>query len=443
MVPPWAGIALILCALSALMAGANVFQRRCAPHPEVVRKLLHLGMGLLSLSLSWLFTSPWPVLVFVALTVLGMLVLRISTPLRTQLGRVIHGVPRPSLGEVYFPLSVGVIFFLSRGDPFLFGIPILVLALADAVAALVGIRYGQLRYATAEGDKSAEGSLAFFTVAFLSTHIPLLLFTGTGRAESLLIALTLGLLVMLLEAVSWSGLDNLFIPLGGFILLKTYLTMDVPHLAARLGVTVILVAFVLFWRRRTTLNDSALLGAALVGYACWALGGWRWMVAPFTLFVVYALLSPRTARTNWRLHDIHSVVSITSVSLLWLFLARTLGRAEFFYPYTLGYAIHLAIMGIARLKHDYPRLPDPVVLSTAVVKSWLLLFLPFVLLEGFTAKILLMVLGGFVGTALGGIAFYTIQPGLDDCPADAPRWVRQAGIAATASVLSLVPLYLV
>jgi len=161
------------------------------------------------------------------------------------------------------------------------------------------------------------------------------------------------------------------------------------------------------------------------------------------LFVVYALLSPRTARTNWRLHDIHSVVSITSVSLLWLFLARTLGRAEFFYPYTLGYAIHLAIMGIARLKHDYPRLPDPVVLSTAVVKSWLLLFLPFVLLEGFTAKILLMVLGGFVGTALGGIAFYTIQPGLDDCPADAPRWVRQAGIAATASVLSLVPLYLV
>jgi hypothetical protein len=65
---------------------------------------------------------------------------------------------------------------------------------------------------------------------------------------------------MLLEAVSWGGLDNLFIPLGGFVLLKTYLPMDVPHLAACLAVTVILVALVLFWRRRMTLSDSAHAG---------------------------------------------------------------------------------------------------------------------------------------------------------------------------------------
>jgi phytol kinase len=280
MLPAWAGIVLVLLALGALMAGARAFQRVRAPHPELVRKLPHLGMGLLSLSLPWLFASPRPVLVLVALAVLGMLGLRVAPPLKAGLGSVIHGVQRPSLGEVYFPLGVGAIFLLSRGDRLLFGIPILILALADAAAALIGIRYGQLRYSTAEGDKSAEGSLAFFTVAFLSTYIPLLLFTGTGRTESLLIALSLALLVMLLEAVSWGGLDNLFIPLGGFVLLKTYLTMDVPHLAACLAVTVILVAFVLFWRRRTTLNDSALLGAALVGYACWALGGWRWM-APY------------------------------------------------------------------------------------------------------------------------------------------------------------------
>jgi len=437
MLPSWAGIVLVLSALAALMAGAHLFQRRCAPNPEVVRKLLHLGMGLVSLSFPWLFASPQPVLLLVAVVVLGTLMLRTPSLRTTRLGTVIHGVPRPSLGEVYFPLSVGVIFYLSRGNPFLFGIPILVLTLADAVAAVVGIRYGLLRYATAEGGKSAEGSLAFFTVAFLSTHIPLLLFTGTGRAESLLIALTLGLLVMLIEAISWGGLDNLFIPLGGFVLLKTFLTMNVPDLAARLAVILMLVAFVLFWRRRTTMDESALLGAALVGYACWALGGWRWMVAPFMLFV-----EPRTVRRGWPLHDIHAVLSITSVSLLWLFLAKTLGRTEFFYPYTLGYAIHMAIMGFTRLKRDHPRLPDTAALGATVAKSWLLLFLPFVLIEGVTEKVLLLTAAGLVGTALGGIAFVAIEPRLEEYPTDAPRWLRQAGVAATASVLSLVPLYL-
>ena len=279
MLPAWAGIVLVLSTLGALMVGARAFQRVCAPHPELVRKILHLGMGLLALSLPWLFASPRPVLVLVALGVLGMLGLRVAPPLKAGLGSVIHGVRRPSLGEVYFPLGVGAIFLLSRGDRVLFGIPTLILALSDAAAALIGIRYGQLRYSTAEGDKSAEGSLAFFTVALLITYILLLLFTGTGRANSLLIALSLALLVMLVEALSRGGLDNLLIPLGGFVLLKTYLPMDVPHLAACLAVTVILVALVLFWRR-TTLSDSAHAGRFARRRCLLSLGGWRWMIAP-------------------------------------------------------------------------------------------------------------------------------------------------------------------
>jgi phytol kinase len=249
MLPAWAGTVLVLLTLGALITGARVFQRVYTPHPELVRKFLHLGMGLLALSLPWLFASPLPVLVLLALGVLGILALRVAQPLKAGLGSVLHGVRRASLGEVYFPLGVGAIFMVSRGDRVLFGIPILVLALADDAAALIGIQYGQLRYSTAEGEKSAEGSLAFFTVAFLTTYITLLLLTRTGRAESLLIALSLALLVMVLEAVSWGGLDNLSIPLGGFVLLKTYRMMDVPHLAACLAVTVILVASCSFWRR--------------------------------------------------------------------------------------------------------------------------------------------------------------------------------------------------
>jgi phytol kinase len=154
------------------------------------------------------------------------------------------------MGEIYFPLAVGLVFLLSAGDPITFCIPMLILALADSGAALIGKRYGTLRYAAGDGEKSVEGSAAFLIVAFLSTQVPLLLFTNTGRSESMVIALTLALLVMLLEAIAWRGLDNLFIPLGAFLLLKTFLKLDATTLAAHLGIAVVLVILSVLFRPR-------------------------------------------------------------------------------------------------------------------------------------------------------------------------------------------------
>ena len=39
---------------------------------------------------------------------------------------------------------------------------------------------------------------------------------------------------MLLEGSAWRGLDNLFIPIGGYFLLHAYVPMDVAMLASRL-----------------------------------------------------------------------------------------------------------------------------------------------------------------------------------------------------------------
>jgi phytol kinase len=230
-----------------------------------------------------------------------------------------------------------------------------------------------MRYSTSEGEKSAEGSLAFFVAAFFSVHIPLLLLSPTGRTETLLIALILGLLVMLLEAIAWRGLDNLFIPLGSFVLLQSHLSMSVANLWVRLVVTVVLVMFVLCWRKQTTLNDSALLGAAFVGYLSWTLGGWRWLVPPLILLITYPLFvswvdqqkKPLTLQEQqimrwlpaqsdrprqWqRVHTIHSVLCVCAAGILWLLLSVPLNRPEFFYPYTLAFAANLAIVGVAGL----------------------------------------------------------------------------------------------
>ncbi len=468
MLNPWLGIGLVLLLLGALTVGLRLYQHYASPHPELVRKLLHVPMGLITLSFPWLFDESWPVIVLALIAIAWLAALRLYAPLTQLLGSVLGGVKRRSLGEIYFPLSVGLLFLMADGDPLLYCIPMLILTLADAVAAVIGVRYGQFHYTTIDGQKSAEGSVTFFTIAFLSTHVPLLLLSNTGRAETLLIGLILGLLVMLLEAIAWQGLDNLFIPLGGFLLLKTHLMMDVPSLVTRLAVTIILVVFALCWRRQTTLNDSALLGAVFVGYLSWSVGGWRWLMAPLILFISYPLLiawikqrevpltlaeqqvlswvpvtSDHEDRQEWeRVHNIYAVLSVTAAGLVWLFLFGTLNQPDFLYPYTLAFAANLAVIGIAGLSPVEYWKPTSLLLTlTYVLKGWLLLFAPFVVLEGISQFSVFCSLIALAGIALPAIAYYVTQPWLRQQPTDSLNWLCRAGYTVLGSLLGLVPIY--
>lgn len=174
---PWLSIGLVLTLFTVLTAGLHAYGRSHKVDPELLRKSFHIGVGIVALALPWLFTSTWPVLLLTGLFVLGLSARRISPSLQGILGGAIDGVGRRSLGEVWFPLGVGLLFLISGGDPLTFCIPMLILTFADAAAALVGSRYGAFRFAIAEGAKSLDGSIAFFTLAFLGTCVPLLLFT--------------------------------------------------------------------------------------------------------------------------------------------------------------------------------------------------------------------------------------------------------------------------
>jgi phytol kinase len=448
MIDPWIGVVLMLAALGMWIAALRLIQAWLRPHPEVVRKLMHVGMGLTVLAFPWLFDTVWPVLLVIVLALGLLAAVRFVSGLRARLGSVLGGVARQSLGEFYFAISVAVLFVLSRGLPYeniLYCVPLLVLALADAVAALIGVTYGYFQYVAVDGRKSAEGSTAFFLAAFFSVHVPLLLATDVGRAETLLISLAVGFLIMLFEAIAWRGLDNLFIPLVCFLMLKIYLgppCFAMEALAARVVVLLALFAFVLIWRSRSTLDSSGLLAAALVGYLAWALGDWRWLVFPLALFLTYTLLSPRTPVNSRRIHNVHAVMSVSAAGLIWLFLARTLNRPEFLLPYAIAFAANLAIIGLARLRHDYPRRSPTAILAVCIAKGWLILFVPFALIADASPTTLMCALTALAGVAAAALLFHTIQPGLEDCATDTPRWLRQAGSAALGSTLGLLPLYL-
>jgi phytol kinase len=440
-VNPFLGMALVVSAFAALLASLYAWQRRHPVHPEVLRKLMHVGMGLTALTFPWLFQNTWPVLSLSGGFVILLFLLRTNGPLARRWQDVLGRDRRVSFGELYFPVSVGLLFQFSNGDPILYGIPVLLLTFADSASALIGQRYGLQPYSTEESFKTVEGSMAFFTVAFLSIHVPLLLLTTTGREESLLIGLTLGLLATMLESVGWRGLDNLLVPLGSFVLLKSYLRMEIGELHLIFVCLVLLLAFMVFQHRHTTLKESALLGSTLFCYAIWSVGGWHWLIAPLILLGTYTWFSPRAEANLQRIFDNQAVISVAASGLPWLFLARTLDQSDMRLPYDLSFAAHLAIVGLVRLKRARSTKSGASLLGLVILSAWLLVFVPFFLAEGADRKALVQALCALPGIVLATLIFYRTQPGLDDCPNNVERWVRQTMASAVGSATGLMSIF--
>jgi phytol kinase len=393
-------------------------------------------MGLITASFPWLFDQVWPVLLLAASSLAVLVLVRSGFSATRSVRGVLHGVERSSWGELLFPVSVALLFVLAQGDPLLYSVPILILALADAVAALIGVYYGQTQFKTLEGSKSIEGSFAFFIVAFLCVHVAVLLFTDTGRVESLLIGLLMGIIVMLFEAVAWRGLDNLFIPVASFALLKSYLDADAMDLSVRLVVILLLGVFLMFWRRRSTLDDSALIGAGLVAYGAWAVGDLYWLLVPVSVFVVATLLAQRMQADGRKpIHTVYALLSVAGPGLAWLVLNRNGGSADLFFAYAVAFSAHLTMFGVSYAHYGLGHLSVPRI-TPAILQGVGVLVLPFLLMWGLDWRLLTAVGLGTVLLASAGILFLRLQPALDDCPATADRWIRQALIAGGISLLA-------
>ena len=403
-------IALVLGILAGMTLLLKFVERLLHPHPELLRKLLHVGMGLVVLTFPWMFDRAWPVLLLTGLAAIALGAVKLLPALRDGIGTVMTAVRRPSLGEVCFPIAVGLLFLLSSGDKLLFVVPMLIMTLADAVAALIGITYGKVRYVTSDGLKSAEGSIAFFAIAFLSVHIPLLLFTNVGRAETLLIAVILGVLSMLLEAIAWRGLDNLLIPLGAFGFLNLYLDATPQALLLRLAATFVLLVFALAWRSRSSLDDSALMAAAMFGYGAWMLGGTEWLIAPAVLFLVHVLLWP--SANHRRQTNVWIVFCAVAAGLLWLGVHAAYDDDRYLYPYAVAFGTQVVVVGASHscglsAARRFRRLAGWSIAgwTLAIVQT-----LPLMLRQdGQRTDMLILMLVALICIAAGGAAFYRLM----------------------------------
>lgn len=186
---------------------------------ELKRKALHIGVGLTALTFPLFLNDSWKIIVAFGLAVVWLLAVRYVPVLRRHFGSVLHGVRRRTLGEIYFAVSIACLLLLAQDEPILFVIPILILTLADASAAIAGkvLPIGPLR-GLARG-KTMTGCAAFFAVAFIVSFGMLELLTELQAVQSVLLAIFLAATTCVVEAISRRGIDNLAVPAAAYLVL--------------------------------------------------------------------------------------------------------------------------------------------------------------------------------------------------------------------------------
>ncbi len=321
------GALVISTLILALFVAAEVIHRLFDIPTERTRKLTHVGAGFVVMAIPLLLDSHWTVLVL-AMAFFGLLAIGKITGL---LGSI-HKIERRSGGAYYYPFAVYVIYVLSAGDPWMYMVPILVMALADTGAALVGQRYGRSAYRVLDGHRTLQGSATFLGLTFVVVLVAFGLSARAGWPALLLITLVVAVVATAVEAVSVRGADNLFIPLAVWFMLDRTLGQPLEAMGAwMLGMAAVLTLCLLA-ARFARLSVSGLVLCFLVGSLAWGLGGVTWFL-PLAGLLTITALGRRLLGERGRELDLEALFPVTVIGLALVLLHASTGLDALYIPY--------------------------------------------------------------------------------------------------------------
>lgn len=291
--------------------------------PEVSRKSVHVAIGLYAMLLPVIFQFTWPVVALLGVALLLMLWMRLPSVRTSGLGATIHAVERTSWGDIWLALAIGFVFLRADGQYILYGLPIAIITLSDSAAALTGSAYGRKRFQVEAGVKSWEGVTAFFMVSLIVSMTMLLLLTDASRANVVILAFSIAAFGAVVEAVSWRGLDNLFVPICIHLFLSGYLNaspMALAGIALQFAVAVLAVALI---ARRIGLSVHASRAFVIAIFLFLGAGGVYGAVVPGIAIIAH-LMARRKPAAGFH-QDLDFIATLCGVGLIWLFIGETLG----------------------------------------------------------------------------------------------------------------------
>lgn len=331
------GASLLL--LIGVLGGMRWLGSIIKTHAEVQRKIIHTGLGLYSLSFPLIFSQIWEVIALCWASIIILTLIRYVPVLKEKLGSGLHSVERLSLGEIFFAFSIGLLFYLSEGNVVLYILPMLILTLSDAAAALVGTGYAKAFFPVEKGHKSWEGTAFFFLTAWLLSMIALLLLSDIPREAVIFAALIIAFFGALIEAVSWKGLDNLFVPIGLFLLMQKLVFLPPAELAGIGAVFLAVLGFAVWIARQAKFDIHAINTLITAAFFFWIVGGWANLATPLAVFATYVYLQHKKS-----LSDVLPVIlSIISTALFWYVISMVFDYNTY-YVYNLSFGLHLVML---------------------------------------------------------------------------------------------------
>ena len=177
------------------------------------RKFVHVGVGMWVVGTALLFTNRWiaiiPPLTFIIINYMSY---------RKDIFKAMSTKDKRNLGTVYFPISFALIILIFWSK-----LPVVVAGLmpmtwGDALAAVIGQRWGKHRFTVLGSTKSWEGSVAMVVASFVSVFITLAAYKvalGAAALDALIVAAA----ATVVELLTPLGLDNLTVPLLSALLL--------------------------------------------------------------------------------------------------------------------------------------------------------------------------------------------------------------------------------
>ena len=214
------GFILCLLYVFTMIGLAELLRRRRGYGSGFTRKVIHIGVGMMSWFLHLLFTSPWP---FVAACGAFMVINLLDW--RYDFFKAMKSSNRSNLGTVYFPLAAAAVALVFWDRPPLMVAALMPLTWGDGLAPVIGAAWGKRVYRIHTSTRTLEGSLGFFVAGFVFTWLALWVMPGLPEispAAAVLPALIIMAVTTLIEAVSIWGLDNLTVTAAAILILSVW-----------------------------------------------------------------------------------------------------------------------------------------------------------------------------------------------------------------------------
>lgn len=276
------GIALTI-ALPVGVLGLAAIVQKLGGGAEFSRKLVHILLSNWILFAIAVYRSAWTAsilpAIFIPLNYLSY---------RKNIFSAIERNEDNTLGTVWYAVSLVVLCFVcfSLDMPWLAACGMLAMGYGDGLGALIGKRWGKLRFSGIYSKKSLEGMFVVMIFSGLSVGLVCAVYAPDF---ALYAALSCAVPAAALELFTPYGLDNLTLPLGvAFIVfLVAKYTFLVPVMfSLNIALLILIIAFYF-----KAITFSGLIAAAVLGTLLFLFGGWISFTALVLFFILGSVIS--------------------------------------------------------------------------------------------------------------------------------------------------------